>query len=189
MQIRNGRITNLPYHNARMHKARSQILDCQDAIRIENVITIPAGFETGRGKCRIIYGKTIESIEFREYQVRQIASLKIVDAEIEYSHKYEDRSEIKALFGQRMECDDILITKEGRITDTSISNVAFRDGAEWFTPIHPLLPGTRRMQLLNEGRIKARDIFIDDLQNFQEVCLINAMLDLGEMIIPVQQIK
>jgi hypothetical protein len=45
------------------------------------------------------------------------------------------------------------------------------------------------MQLLNEGRIKARDIFIDDLQNFQEVCLINAMLDLGEMIIPVQQIK
>jgi hypothetical protein len=45
------------------------------------------------------------------------------------------------------------------------------------------------MQLLNEGRIKTRDLFIDDLQNFQEVSLINAMLELGEMIIPVQQIK
>jgi 4-amino-4-deoxychorismate lyase len=172
-----------------MHKARSQILDCQTEIRIENVITVPAGFKSGRGKCRIIYGRTIESIEFREYQVRQIASLKIVDADIKYPHKYENRSEIKALFDQRVDCDDILITKAGRITDTSISNVAFRNGSEWLTPLYPLLPGTRRMQLLNEGRIKTRDLFIDDLQNFQEVSLINAMLELGEMIIPVQQIK
>ncbi|MBD3275043.1 MAG: hypothetical protein GF372_07010 [Candidatus Marinimicrobia bacterium] len=189
MQIRNGRITNLPYHNARMHRARSQILGCQNEIRIEDVLSIPAGFKNGKGKCRIIYGREIESIEFREYQVRQIESLKIVDADIEYSHKYEDRSEIQALFDRRMQCDDILITKGGRITDTSISNVAFRDGSEWITPLHPLLPGTRRMQLLQDGKIKTSDIAVDDLKNFQEVCLINAMLDLGDMIIPVQQIK
>ena len=189
MQIAGGRITNLPYHNARMNRARSQILGCKDRINIEDAITVPAGFKNGRGKCRIIYSREIESIEFKAYQVRQIESLKIVTTDMDYSHKYVDRSELRALFEQRMDCDDILITKEGRITDTSISNVAFRDGSDWFTPLHPLLQGTRRMQLLNGGKIKTRDIYIHDLKNFQEICLINAMLDLGEMIIHVQQIK
>ncbi len=189
MQIRNGRITNLPYHIARMQRARCQILGCQNEITLTDAIIVPDSFNTGRGKCRIIYSRKIESIEFLEYRVRKVESLKIVDTNIEYSHKYEDRSEITALFEQRMGCDDVLITKEGRITDTSISNVVFRDGTEWFTPLHPLLPGTRRMQLLQEGRIKTCDISVGDLKNFQEVSLVNAMLDLGEMIIPVPCIK
>lgn len=189
MQLRNGRIVNLAYHNARMHRARNQVLGCPDIISLENVITVPARFKSGKGKCRIIYGTAIESIEFQEYQVRNIGSLKIVETDMDYSHKYEDRSEINALFEQRSDCDEILLLKQGRITDTSISNIAFRDGSQWYTPEYPLLPGTRRMQLLEENQIKIKDILLRDLNNFQEACLINAMLNLGEMIIPIQHIK
>ena len=49
-------------------------------------------------------------------------------------------------------CDEILIIKDGHITDTSISNIVFRlpDGW-WLTPFTPLLKGIMRTYLLESG--------------------------------------
>src|SRR5690606_14853325 len=88
------------------------------------------------------------------YEVRAVTSLKIIhDDTIDYSLKYEDRSSIDNLFAKRNNCDDILIIKNGFVTDASYSNIAFYDGSRWITPAQPLLKGTMRQHLLDTGVI------------------------------------
>jgi 4-amino-4-deoxychorismate lyase len=80
-----------------------------------------------------------------------IESLKLVeDNTISYRHKYSDRSHLLELMNMRGDCDDILIVKDGYITDTSFSNIVFFDGDKWVTPARPLLRGTMRESLLTK---------------------------------------
>jgi 4-amino-4-deoxychorismate lyase len=69
------------------------------------------------------------------------------------------------------------MVQNGLITDTSISNLIFFDGKEWFTPANPILQGTCRDRLMAEGRLIAKEIRIDDLDLFIGCKLINAMRD------------
>ena len=43
----------------------------------------------------------------------------------------------------KREQDEILITRNGLLTDTSIANIALFNGKEWHTPKHPLLKGVQ----------------------------------------------
>ncbi len=81
---------------------------------------------------------------------------------------------------QKENCDDILIVKNGIITDTSFSNIAFFDGKQWKTPKSPLLKGTCRERLLCEQKIFEKDINLNDLSNYKCYKLINAMRDLSD---------
>jgi 4-amino-4-deoxychorismate lyase len=45
-------------------------------------------------------------------------------------------------------CDDIIIVRNGFVTDASYANLIFRKGDEWFTPATFLLAGTMRAFLL-----------------------------------------
>ena len=85
--------------------------------------------------------------------------------------------------------DEVLIVKDGLITDVSIGNVALHDGVEWFTPRKPLLAGTMRRRLLEEGRIKERDIRPTELRHYERLSIINAMLDLGRCLVDVDRIQ
>ena len=89
--------------------------------------------------------------------------------------KYSDRSLINTLFAQRGTCDEIIIIKNGKVTDCSIGNLIFRQGKKWYTPDSPLLLGTQREKLLQEGKIQERTIFQEDIVNFDEIKIINAM--------------
>ncbi|HHF3814093.1 TPA: aminotransferase class IV [Haemophilus influenzae] len=89
--------------------------------------------------------------------------------------KYSDRSLINTLFAQRGACDEIMIIKNGKVTDCSIGNLIFRQGKKWYTPDTPLLLGTQREKLLQEGKIQERTIFLEDIVNFDEIKIINAM--------------
>ncbi len=157
--------------------------DLQSAItRIKNP-TSP-GFQItnlkepdGVFKCRIIYSKQIEKIEFIPYQLPKIRTLKIiVDDQIEYNHKYLDRNQLDLLYRKRGACDDILIVKNGLITDTWFANILFFNGKEWITPSKPLLKGTQRSKLLDQEAIKTADIRLDDLKYFKKARIINAMI-------------
>ena len=159
--------------------------DLQSAItRIKNPIS--PGFQItnlkepdlkGLVKCRIIYAKQIEKIEFIPYQLPKIRTLKIiVDDQIEYNHKYLDRNQLDHLYRQRGACDDILIIKNGLITDTWFANILFFNGKEWITPSKPLLKGTQRSKLLDQEAIKTADIRLDDLKYFKKARIINAMI-------------
>ena len=83
------------------------------------------------------------------------------------------------LLAQKGNSDDILIVRDGLITDTSFSNIVFSDGDKWFTPEEPLLEGTTRNRLLAEAKIHTAPVRPGDLGQFNTFRLINAMMDLG----------
>lgn len=131
-------------------------------------------------KCKVIYNSEgIIDIEYTPYTKRVIESFQLIfDDSIEYAQKCLDRRNIDALFEQRQSCDEIIIVKNGLVTDTSIANIAIYDGNNWITPKQPLLQGTTRARLLKEGTIFEKDISIEMLQNASKMALLNAMIDM-----------
>jgi 4-amino-4-deoxychorismate lyase len=187
MRVVDGQIANLSGHIGRMQRTVREVFNCEPELQQLRNLAIPAEAK----KCRIVYGKAIESIEFSDYKPRQISTLKLVEAtpEVDYHLKYADRSALNKLAELRGDCDEILIVKDGQITDTSFSNVVFTDGQRFVTPSSYLLPGTMRAALLQSGIITEAPIRPGDLQQFTHVTLINAMLPLHAFtLIPISNI-
>ncbi|MDN5200572.1 aminotransferase class IV family protein [Fulvivirgaceae bacterium BMA10] len=177
IKISNRTIHHLPYHTRRMHTSRSSLFNCKDFLDLEKIIHLPEWLTDNVYKCRIIYSQTIEKIEFEPYRKKEIQTLKLVhDDTIEYKFKYQNRQSINTLFELKENCDDILIVKNGYITDTSYCNIAFNDGRIWLTPTTPLLKGTMREQLLEQDKIKEKEITLDSLRQFKVFKLMNAMI-------------
>ncbi len=181
IKIQNRKLQNIGYHNNRMNQALTTVLGCKETISLEKEIRIPNNLNNQVHKCRVIYTSKIGKIEFETYQARTINSLKIVTHNtIDYSVKYFNRKIINDLFEQRGNCDDILIIKNGFITDVSYANIVFWDGSKWITPITPLLHGTKRQKLIVEKKIFEKEIKVNDLQSFEKARIINAMIDLED---------
>jgi len=182
IKIEDGRILNLSKHNERLCRSIRDLFKEKSSLCLENVIKVPLDAESGIYKCRVEYDFAIRKIEFIPYIPRKIKSIKLIeDNTIEYQYKYTDRRRIEDLFCQRGECDEIMIVKEGMVTDSSYSNFIFRNNnGIWVTPSTYLLAGTRRASLLLNGRIVEKKISIMDIGNYKEVRLINAMLDIDD---------
>ena len=101
-----------------------------------------------------------------------------------YSYKFLDREALNRL-KKEAPTDEVIFIKEGMVTDSSYANLVFSDGVKWYTPTTFLLNGTCRQRLLKEGKIEERPIFQEDITSFRYIGLINAMLDLGELILPL----
>jgi len=158
---------------------------------IGKIVTVPDIALRGVFKCRVIYDDKSFDIEFVPYIRRIVRSLAVVhDNNIDYSYKYTDRENIDILFEKRGNCDDILIVKNGMITDSSYANVVFRDSnGNWNTPSTCLLHGTRRANLLRNGLIRETEISQKDILQYVEVKLINSMMGLNDSdSIPVSEI-
>ncbi len=169
---------HLPWHQRRMDYAFHVLIGSVNPFQLEALVQVPNEFKQGVVKCRIMYSGTDYSIEYVEYIPRIIASLKLVHCDIlDYSHKYSNRSMLNNLLDEKGEADDILIVRDGLITDTSYSNIVFFDGEEWLTPAEPLLEGTCRNRLLAEGEISTANIRPEDLKSYSSFRMINAMLD------------
>ncbi len=141
-------------------------------------------------KARVVYGENgVETVEYAPYSMRNISSLKVVeDNTIAYDYKSTDRSSLNTLVEKKGSSDDIIIVKYGLLTDTSFTNLAIFDGKHWTTPIHPLLPGTKRAALLDKGIIHEADITLEDLRKANKVSLFNAMIEFGEMEIAIKNV-
>jgi 4-amino-4-deoxychorismate lyase len=118
----------------------------------------------------------VQTVEYLPYTPKTINTLKIVPSSVEYGLKYTDRSALDALLSSNPDVDEVLIEKEGYITDTTIANVAFYDGKRWVTPQKPLLNGTMRAKLIDEGFLHPAPIKKEDLSSFKQVALMNAMI-------------
>ncbi len=182
IRIENGRFVNINFHNERMTRSLYNIYGLKTKTDLANVIEIPESARNGIHKCRVLYDDKTTGIEFAPYSIRPVSSLRVVSGdEICYPYKYINRDRINRLFDTRGECDDILIVKYGKVTDTSYSNVIFRDDeGNWVTPSTFLLPGTRRASLLHEGIIKETEISFSDIAKYSEVKLINAMMGIED---------
>lgn len=178
LSVVNGEILNKDYHIKRFEAAYTVLYHHLPTYNLLEKIDIPFQFQSGRVKLRISYGKNGKDYAFRKYQKKEVKRLKIVrDNGIDYALKWEDRSHLDALFKKREHSDDILILKNGKITDTSYANIVFFDGYHWVTPATFLLNGTCRARLLDLGQIKEENILLKDLSSFKGFQLINALLD------------
>jgi 4-amino-4-deoxychorismate lyase len=178
IKIINSRVYNIIHHNNRLNESRKRLFNRTDLIDLNAVINIPERIREGLFKCRIIYSEEILRIEFEPYIYRDVKSLKLVyDDSINYRYKYQDRNALNKLLQLKDDCDDILIIKNGFVTDTSYSNIAFFDGGKWVTPSTPLLCGTKREFLLKEGFIHEEEIKTRDIRFFNKAVLLNAFYD------------
>lgn len=189
IKLDNGRFLRLHYHQARMDRSVAELFQLKNEINLSVELAKQSHPKFGLYKCRIVFGKQLESIEFLPYEPRKIESLKVVyDNDIEYAFKYEDRAGINSLFDQRQFCDDVLIVKNGFVTDSSISNIIFFDGYKWVTPNTPLLKGTMRQFLLEAAEIKEQPVTIQDIPSFKSFRLINSMIGFDGPEIEVSKI-
>lgn len=178
IKLENKQFFNLDLHQQRLNETRKAFFGLQNDLNLHQIIQLPDYLTNELYKCRVLYAQDIEKIEFQPYQVRKIESLKLVESNtIDYSFKFADRKLLNDLFAQKGDCDDILIIKNGQITDTSYANIAFWNGKNWLTPAKPLLNGIQRQKLLQENKIIAADLCVEDLKYFQKAKIFNAMLD------------
>lgn len=190
LKVVNGNIQNIHYHDERVNRSRLSLYDIHTKIKLADSIKVPKECASGIFKCRIAYGKTIGEPVFEPYIRKAVNTISIVLSNIiDYKYKFTDRNELNSLMKQRGHSDEILILRNGLITDTSIANIAFNDGSKWLTPKEPLLKGTKRSMLLDENIIEAADISLSMLSQFKEASIFNAMIELGEISVPMEQIK
>lgn len=129
-------------------------------------------------KCRVVYSQTDISIQFIPYTPKVILQLKTVTQDpIDYHYKSTNRKVFEILTKGLASDTEILIFKNGLLTDSSFSNLALYDGNTWWTPKSPLLSGVHRRHLLDNHTLKEVDITMADLPSFQKIKLINAMMD------------
>lgn len=173
IKIEEGEVSNLPYHQARCDESRKILFNSTDTLTLSSLIQAPP---KGLYRCRILYDKQIRSIEYIPYSPKGMYRLKIVPSDLEYEHKYANRDALNKLLQMHSDADDILIEKHGYLTDTTIANVAFYNGKQWFTPENPLLKGTMRAKLLKKGFLHTRNIKKEEIGNYTHVALMNAMI-------------
>jgi 4-amino-4-deoxychorismate lyase len=173
IKILDGKIYNLEYHQARYES----VLNSLGMSKYHNLKDFIKPPEWGLYRCRLVYDVESVTVEYHAYKKRDISSFKLIfDNEIAYSQKSTKRDSIELLFSQKEDADEVLIIKNLLVTDTSIANVAlFRDG-KWLTPREPLLKGTTRERLLDEGKIIEADIIANELRTFSKIALLNAMV-------------
>ena len=181
IKVKDGVMQNVFLHNQRMNRSRLMLFGKDDFINLEEEIDLDDDDFDGIFKCRVLYSNAIEIIEILPYQIKKINSLKMVfDDSISYAHKFEDRKDISNLYLKKENCDDVLIIKDGFVTDTSYCNIVFDTGTKLITPSTPLLKGVKRQQLLNEKIIEEQEIKHTDIKLFNKAFLINSMFDLDD---------
>jgi len=175
IKINDGVIYNIKYHQERFERTSSL------HVKLQEFITPP---KKGFYRCKLIYNiKEIISVEFFSYKKKKINSISLVECdEMEYSKKYLDRSKFDHLLHQQ-KADEILIVKNGFLTDTSIANIAFYDAKRWITPKQPLLEGTTRKRYLDRELIVQEDITFERIKHFSKIAFLNAMIDFDIMSI------
>ncbi len=191
IRIENGIPQHLLWHERRMDRAIQECWPGSIPVKLAGLIHVPPEYSTGTFRCNIQYGPEITDIVFKAYDKRMIRSLKLVICDtIDYHLKFKNRNLLESLLAQRGACDDILIVKNGFISDTSMSNIIFYDGLNRITPATPLLKGICRDRLMEEGWLKEADIRPVDLPMFSGCKLINAMRYPGEEeLIPVSMVS
>jgi 4-amino-4-deoxychorismate lyase len=173
-----GEILHLKYHQDRLNRSMAA-LGYDAHYELKELLDPP---ETGSYRCRVVYDNHTIDICYLPYSTKKIRSLKVVhDDTIEYALKYHNRDALNTLFQQRAQCDDVLIIKNGYVTDSTIANVAFYDGKRWLTPKNPLLKGTTRQRLLDSSWLVERAIKVTELKNYQQSALFNALMGFVEL--------
>lgn len=188
--IRDGVILNPEGHRQRFLRSYRSLYASEPAYDLFQGIRLRPELQ-GLYKLRISYGRHALTHTLEPYAPRPIQLLRLLSSDsIRYEHKRNDRRALNRLLLKKGACDDVLIAKKGRVTDTSYSNIAFVFQGRWFTPDTPLLEGTQRAELIRQHLLEVCPIRVSEIPEFEGFQLINAMLafDPGSHI-PITHIK
>ncbi len=188
IKILNGRIFNLANHQLRFDKTRKDLFDDTTTISLREKIIQQGIPEKGLYKCRVEYGPNMLKTEFLPYQFPKVSSLVMVhDNDITYEYKWVDRPALDRLFSRKGEASEIIIIKDGKVTDGFYYNLVFEKEGKLFTSDTPLLQGTQRASLIQKGKITESIITEEDLFDFEKIHLINAMTLPGKLVIDIKK--
>jgi 4-amino-4-deoxychorismate lyase len=189
IKLLNGQFYNLPSHEERRRNTLLKYFGMEPQLTLSQILKLELIPFKGLYKCRIVYNKDNQYVSFVPYTFKKIQTLKVVrDDSIDYIFKFEDRARLNELYESRGSCDDIVIVKNGWITDASYANVVFKRKKEWITPNGYLLNGTMRQQLLEEGKIVEGEVREKDIPKFESVKLINSMLGFESIEVSIDKI-
>jgi para-aminobenzoate synthetase/4-amino-4-deoxychorismate lyase len=93
-------------------------------------------------------------------------------------HKTTAREPYDRRRAMRPDVDDVLLVNtDGRVTESTVANLAVRIDGEWWTPpvVDGLLAGTYRAVLLREGSIAERSVSLDEVRDADEIALISSV--------------
>lgn len=178
IRCESGEAHHLPYHQQRM-KRSLQTLGYRTYYDLNALISPP---DNALYRCRFLYDQNGYEIEYHPYTPKKISSLRLIHADdLEYPLKFADRDALTALHENRGECDDVLIVKNGLITDTTIANIALYLDGKWLTPATPILEGTTRARLIEQGLLMRAYLTSSDCTKATKVAIMNAMVGFVEV--------
>tara|TARA_Y100000992_G_C21108255_1_gene416037 strand:+ start:52 stop:651 length:600 start_codon:yes stop_codon:yes gene_type:complete len=183
IRIKNGTVFLIDFHQKRMDKTFDKFYKKQnpwDLKQIFSQIEIP---HFGLYKMKFNYSEKKYKIQFSKYILRKIERLKCYEINnFIYPFKFTDRKMIEYFHSKKLDCHDILMIKNGYLTDTSYCNIIFFDGSGWFTPEKPLLNGVQREKLLESKVITKTKIKLNEINDFKQFKLVNAMIDFEDYL-------
>jgi 4-amino-4-deoxychorismate lyase len=177
IRVNDGVVENLNFHQARVNKTLNAFDASQHSIDLTKIIQQLVLPTLGLFKLRISYDLNGNyEAKCNPYQYKQINDFALVDIKgHRYDYKYANRDWINEALAQYGK-DEIIMHDDGLIKDCSYTNIVFFDGANWYTPESPLLEGTQRAKLIQEGVITPKALYVSEVPNFQKFKCINAMI-------------
>lgn len=189
IKVLDNKIYNFEAHQDRMRSSYAAMFEKEIDFDFQELESRVASISKDLHKLRIIYSPDKKEVEFHPYRRKEIHSLKLVfDDEIDYEHKSADRAALHKLYDKKGNHDDILIVRNGLLTDSYYCNVALLQDGTWYTPKDPLLKGTMRQKLLDEKELVERNISLDSLFHYCQIRLFNAMIEFGELELGIEQL-
>ncbi|MGB3079387.1 MAG: aminotransferase class IV [Saprospiraceae bacterium] len=178
--IREGIPQQLEWHQRRINSTMQHFFPkIRHEWELRDLIRPPVLFLQGTVRCRVLYDEVELTVHYFGYERKRIHRLKLIELpdDYDYRYKYADRVVLENLYAQREEADDILMTRDGWITDTSIANIAFEKNGRWSSPSIPLLAGTTWKRLVSAGILIPSPIHKSQLGLFESFKIFNAMND------------
>lgn len=174
IRVVDGIIEHSDYHIERM---RQTCLFHYHEFGFEKILDNLRVPENGILKLNIWYNQYEKEIKISEYVPASIKKIEILecDPDFNYSFKYSDRSYLNSLLKSTCGADEIIISKNGFITDTSKANIVFEKNGKFYTPDTFLLNGTMRQYLLGSGKITETSIYAENIFDYEKMYFINAL--------------
>ncbi len=174
--VKDGRLCSPELHFERMQNTCMSLWGEFKHKDIFSTLKIPDQMQQGIIKLNIYYNKYISEIAFSNYIKKEIKSIENIEIQdsIDYKYKYTNRKNFEKILSES-EADEVILIRNGFVTDTTKANIVFEKNGKMFTPDTYLLNGSMRQFLLKTKRIIEKPIREEEISDYEKMYFINAM--------------